>query len=195
MLEHFFVSLPTLETDRLILRKIEYSDKSDIFEYAKNPEVAKYVLWEPHKEEIDTIAFLNIIYAAYNKNKTAPWGIQIKENSKMVGTVGFVKWDKENKTGEIGYALSQEYWGKGIITEAVKEIVKFGFDKMELKKITAHCISENLASEKVLLKSGFNSDGLFPKHATVKGNLVDIKWFSITLDNYKKNKFYESSQS
>ncbi len=187
MLENIFISLPTLETDRLILRKIKYSDKSDIFEYAKNPEVAKYVLWEPHREKIDTIAFLNIVYSAYNKNKAAPWGIQLKENSKIIGTVGFVKWDKEKKIGEIGYVLAKDYWGRGLITEAVKEVLKFGFSTMGLTKITAHCIAENVGSEKVLLKSGFNFDGLFLKHATVKGKLVDIKWFSISMENYKAN--------
>ena len=185
MLEHIFIRLPTLETERLILRKLEYSDKSDIFEYAKNPEVAKYVLWEPHQEEIDTIAFLNIIYAAYNKNKASSWGIQLKENSKIIGTIGFAKWDKENKVGEIGYVLAQEYWGKGIITEAVKEILKFGFEQMELTKITAHCIAENIGSEKVLLKAGFKFDGLFPKSETIKGKLVDIKWFSYLAKNFK----------
>jgi len=186
LLERIFISLPTLETERLILRKLEYSDKSDIFEYAKNPEVAKYVMWEHHQEEIDTIAFLNVIYDAYNKNEPSSWGIKLKENSKIIGTIGFVKWDKVSKIGEIGYALSQEYWGKGIITEAVKEIVKLGFNKMELQKITAHCIAENLGSKKVLLKSGFKFDGFFPKQATVKGKLVDIKWFSISAVDYNK---------
>ena len=113
MLEHVFINLPTLETERLRLRKLLYSDQADIFEYASNPEVAKHLLWEAHQSEFDTIQFLNLVYEAYNKNNAAPWGIELKSINKIIGTVGFVNWDKERNEMEIGYALSQNYWNKG----------------------------------------------------------------------------------
>ncbi|MBK8944839.1 MAG: GNAT family N-acetyltransferase [Ignavibacteriae bacterium] len=163
----------------LILRKIEYSDRFDIYEYAKNPEVAKYVLWEAHKSEIDTIAFLNLIYEGYNKNEPAPWGIELKDNSKIIGTIGFVNFNKENNFAEIGFVLAQEFWNKGYVSESISEVVKFGFTKLNLKKIIARCKLENIASEKVLLKSGFNFIGILKDNLFIKGELCDMKLFEI----------------
>ncbi|MBK7104608.1 MAG: GNAT family N-acetyltransferase [Ignavibacteriae bacterium] len=173
------MNLPRLETERLILRKIEYSDRFDIYEYAKNPEVAKYVLWEAHKSEIDTIAFLNLIYEGYNKNEPAPWGIELKENSKIIGTVGFVNLNKENNSGEIGFVLAQKFWNKGFVSEAVKKIIQFGFEEMKLHKIIARCKLENISSEKVLLKSGFIFIGILKDNLFIKGELCDMKLFEI----------------
>lgn len=186
MLDHIFINLPPIETKRLVLRKLEYSDKNDIFEYAKNSNVAEYVLWEPHQSELDTLAFLNIVYESYNKNEAAPWGITLKNSNKIIGTAGFVKWNKENKTAEIGYALSQEYWKKGITSEAINEIVRFGFNKMELIKINAECISKNLGSIKVLEKCNFKYGGEIKNKMEIKGKLRNMKMFSILRKNYEE---------
>ena len=185
MLDHIFISLPTLVTERLILRKLEYSDKKSIFSYAKNPEVAKHVLWDAHQNEFDSLEFLNTVYGAYNKNKAAPWGIQFKENTNIIGTAGFVQWDKENKEAEIGYALSQEYWNKGLITEAVNAIIKFGFHQMKLEKITSRCKPENIASYKVLEKCGLNFDGVVKKQIWMKGEFHDMMMYSLISNDYK----------
>ncbi len=183
MLDRIFINLPTLETERLILRKLEYSDKHDIFSYAKNPEVAKHVLWDAHQSEFDTLGFLNLIYEAYNKNEAAPWGIQLKNEDKIIGTTGFVHWDKNNREAEIGYALSQDFWNRGIISEAVTEVIKFGFGQMELIKITSSCKPENIGSFKVLQKCGFNFDGIIKKQMLIKGVLEDMRMYSLTKDS------------
>ena len=184
MLDHIFISLPTLSTERLILRKLVYSDKNDIFSYAKNPEVSKYVIWETHETEFDSLEFLNIVYEAYNKNRPAPWGIQLKNDSRIIGTAGFVDWDKEKKEAEIGYALSQKHWNKGFITEAVKEIIKFGFENMDLEKITSRCKPENTGSYKILEKCGFDYDGTVKKQFFMKGSLHDMRMYSFSNENY-----------
>lgn len=185
MLDHIFINLPQLETDRLLLRKLVYSDKSNIFEYAQNPNVAKYVLWDEHQSELDSLAFLNIVYEAYNKNEAAPWGISLKNLNKIIGTAGFVKWDKNNNTAEIGYALSENYWGQGIIPEAIQEIIKFGFEKMNLDKISAECHSNNLGSIKVLEKGQFNFENEIENKTEIKGKLCNMKTFSILRNNFR----------
>jgi len=184
LLNHIFISLPTLITERLLLRKLAYSDKNDIFSYAKNSEMAKHVLWDAHQTVFDSLDFLNIVYEAYNKNNAAPWGIQLKKEPKLIGTAGFVNWEKEKKEAEIGYALSQEYWNEGIITEAVKEILKFGFSEMRLKKITSRCKPENIGSYKVLEKCGFHYDGLINKQMWMKGELHDMRMYSFCSSDY-----------
>ena len=110
MLDGFFINLPQLETERLLLRKLEYTDKQDIFEYASNPEVSKYMPWEAHGGEIDTLDFLNIAYDNYNNDRPASWGIVLKSKKKIIGTAGFASLDKINLRAEFGYAISQDYW-------------------------------------------------------------------------------------
>ena len=160
MLPNIFTNLPTLETERLILRKLLYSDKSDIFKYARNPEVTKYILWYPHQTEMDTLEFLNIVYEEYRKNRPASWGIETKETNKIIDTAGFVNWDEKNHKAEIGYVLSQDFWNNGLASEAVKEILKFGFENLDLNRIEARCNKSNVASSKLLEKLGFTFEGV-----------------------------------
>lgn len=188
MLDHLFISLPTLETERLRLRKLLYSDKKAIFEYAKNPEVAKHVLWYEHKSEFDTIEFLNTVYEAYNKNKAAPWGIELKSNNKLIGTAGFVAWDKNSREAEIGYTLSQDYWNMGLTTEAVNKIISFGFEKMKLTKILSRCKPSNVASYKVLEKVGFTFDTIIQGQMVIKGKLEDMRMYYYTAIDYFNQK-------
>ncbi|MCB9249832.1 MAG: GNAT family N-acetyltransferase [Ignavibacteriales bacterium] len=186
MLEHFFRNLPTLETERLILRKLKYEDKSDIFKYAKNPKVAEHVIWYAHQNEMDTIDFLNFTYDSYNKNLPASWGIEWKENNKIIGTVGFNSFDVQNQKGEIGYALSQEYWGKGIIVEACKEIIEIGFKQLFLNRIEARCSPENVNSAKVLEKLGFTFEGILRQQIFAKEKFWDLKIYSLLLEDFRK---------
>ena len=179
MLDHIFINLPNLETDRLILRKLLYSDREAIFEYAQNENVAKHVIWYPHREMVDTIAFLNLVYDSYNKNKAAPWGIQFKGDDKIIGTAGFVSWNYEKKSAEIGFALAENQWSKGIITEAVKKIIEFGFEKMELGTITSRCKPENIGSAKVLEKCGFEYEGTIENQMYIKGKFENMRMYSM----------------
>ena len=188
LLDYIFCQLPKLETERTYLRKILYTDKSDIFAYAKNPKVTEHVLWEAHQSEFDTIEYLNTVYGSYNKNNAAPWGIEFKETGKIIGTVGFVNWDKEDKKAEIGYILSEDYWRRGIITEVVNEIVKFGFEKLELIEISARSKPANVASQKVLVKCGFKYCGLIKKQMMIKGKLEDMDLFSLAKENWENSK-------
>ncbi len=184
MLDRAFINLPTLETERISLRKLLYSDQQDIFQYAKNPSVAEHLLWEAHQSEFDTIQFLNLVYEAYNHNNAAPWGIELKSIKKIIGTAGFVHWDKEKKEAEVGYAIAQEYWNMGLVTEAVKEIIKFGFEKLNLQRITSRCKLENTGSYRVLEKTGFTFDGIIENQMFMKGKLEDMRMYSFSSENY-----------
>ena len=184
MLDGFFINLPQLETERLLLRKLEYTDKQDIFEYASNPEVSKYMPWEAHGGEIDTLDFLNITYENYNNDRPASWGIVLKSINKIIGTAGFASLDKINLRAEFGYAISQDYWNKGIATEASKEILKYGFNQMGLNRIEAMCNVENIASARVLEKAGLTLEGILREYILVKEKFVDHKLYSILKVHY-----------
>jgi len=179
MLDGLFINLPKLETERLVLRKLEYSDKGSIFEYASNPEVSKYLPWATHESEIDTLDFLNITYESYNNDKPASWGVVLKQNNKLIGTAGFAFLDKTNLRAEFGYAISKEYWNQGIATEAGRAIIEFGFNEMKLNRMEAFCSVDNDASARVLEKLGLTLEGVLRKYILVKGEFVDHNIYSI----------------
>ena len=178
-IEDVFGNLPTLETERLILRKITMEDSADIHRYASNPDVSKYVFWEAHNSLGATEDYIGFILDLYANGKLAPWGIQNKEDGKLIGTVDFVNWQPQHRTAEIGYALSKEYWGRGMATEATKELIKFGFNSMDLVRIQAKCLVENAGSERVMEKAGMAFEGILRKFIFIKGSHYDVKMYSI----------------
>ena len=146
--------LPKIETKRFILRKFTKNDVNDLYEYASDDEVTRFLSWDTYKSIDMASDYIEKILQKYSKNEIAPWGIEWKENSKLIGSIDFVQYDRKNFSAEIGYVLNKEYWNKGIMTEALKEIVKFGFDKMNLMRIEARLDSKNVASERVMQKNG-----------------------------------------
>jgi ribosomal-protein-alanine N-acetyltransferase len=189
--EDVFSNFPTLETERLILRKLRLEDAKDLFEYASDKEVTKYVTWEPHKSIEDSINLIKFTHERYEKREGIIWGIVCKENKKVIGTCDISPVTKHFRA-EIAYALSRDYWGKGIMTEAVKEAIKFGFEKMNLNRIQAMCIPENIGSYRVMEKVGMKYEGLIREYMYIKGKFQDLKLYSILKREYleQKGKIY-----
>lgn len=180
--EEIYGNLPILETERLILRKVTEADTEAIFEYGSSEEVTRHVLWNRHVTVDDTKAFMDYIQKRYKEKQVAPWGMEYKENGNFIGTIDFVWWKPEHKVAEIGYVLSSDYWGKGLTTEAAKEIIQFGFKQMDLIRIQAKCFSENIASERVMQKCGMSLEGTMRKAMFIKGKHQDLKMYSIVKD-------------
>ena len=170
-----FANVPKIETERLILRKITLDDAEDMYLYASDEEVTRYVTWDTHSSLSDTIAFINTFLSQYH----VPWGIELKENGKFIGTVHFVWWQPEHHSAEIGYVLSKKYWGKGLITEAARAIISLGFENINLVRIQARCFVKNKASERVMQKLGMSFEGISRKAMYVKGEHKDLKVYSI----------------
>jgi ribosomal-protein-alanine N-acetyltransferase len=188
--ENFFGDLPTLYTERLILRKLTLDDAKDLFEFASDPEVAKYVSWEPHRSIEDSINLIKFTHERYEKREGIIWGIVYRENNKVIGTCDISPAIKHFRA-EIAYAISRDYWGKGLMTEAVKEAIKFGFEKMNLNRIQAMCIPENIGSYRVMEKVGMKYEGLIREYLYIKGKFQDLKLYSILRIEYfdqKENK-------
>ncbi len=182
LIEEVYGNLPVLETDRLILRKLRPEDEKDVFDYCSDEEVSKYTTWGAHQTIEDTRAFLNFVFDKYQQNTVAPWGVEDKASGRIIGTTGYMTWDTFNSNAEIGYALSRAYWGKGYMSEAVRSIIDFGFDVMDLVRIEARCLPSNIGSSRVMEKSGMSFEGILRKYILFKGFHEDIKMYSILKD-------------
>lgn len=150
-------------------------DAKDMFLYASNREVTKYVTWKTHNSLSDTTDFIKTFIPEY----AVPWGIELKESGRFIGTVHFVWWHTEHKSAEIGYVLSKDYWGRGLITEVARAVISYGFENMDLVRIQARCFLENKGSEIVMKKLGMSFEGINRKVMYVKGEHKDLKIYSI----------------
>ncbi|HET7656666.1 MAG TPA: GNAT family protein [Bacillales bacterium] len=174
-----FGDIPTLETERLILRKLTMDDAEDLFEYSSEPEVSKYLPWETHRTIGDSKEFISMVLELYETGQLAPWGIMLKENEKLVGTIDFVHWLPKHHRAEISFVLSKKFWGNGYILEATRRLLCFGFEQMELQKIEALSMIENVQSQRVLQKLGMRFEGVLRNHWWVKDRFRDIVQYSI----------------
>ncbi|MDO5570003.1 MAG: GNAT family protein [Bacteroidales bacterium] len=168
-----------VETKRLILRNIIESDAEDIFDYAHNPNVGINAGWEPHKDLAETKIIMKDIFL----DKPNIFGIILKEKNKLIGTVGFMDDPLRNNPNALmlGYALSEDFWGMGIMSEASKAVLSFAFNKLKVDIVSCSCYTENLRSKKVILKSGFKRDGVLREcEQRYDGKIMDLECFSIT---------------
>lgn len=144
------------KTERLILRQTVKDDALDIFEYSKNPNIGINAGWQPHETIQDTIETIELLFSKENI-----WGIVLKETNKIIGQAGFMD-DPKREYSDVkmlGYALAEEHWGKGIMTEALTPIIKYAFQVLKVPLISAYCYPSNIRSKKLLTKFGFKLEG------------------------------------
>ncbi|MED1470166.1 GNAT family protein [Bacillus salipaludis] len=176
--------LPVLETERLILKKVMQEDLKDIFSYGSIEEVTKYVTWNTHRTLADSQVFVNFALNQFEQKKIAPWGIEYKDTGKIIGSIDFVSWQQHHKVAEIGYVLSPNYWGKGIITEAAKRIIQYGFEEMDLVRFQARCFVQNIGSARVMEKAGMSFEGIMKKAMFIKEKHWDLKMYAILKEEF-----------
>jgi ribosomal-protein-alanine N-acetyltransferase len=171
--------LLTINTKRLQLRRLTPDDAAAIFDYAQDPAVSKYTYWTAHRSIADSQDFLTSVAEQYERDRLINWGIVLRSEEKLIGTCGFVHWHPAHARAEIGYVLARDYWGNGYMTEAVRATIAFGFHVMMLNRIEALCMKENLASARVMEKSGMQFEGILREYAFVKGAYLDLKLYAI----------------
>ena len=152
-MKHF--GTKNLETQRLILRRFKVSDSKDMFlNWANDESVTKFLTWEPHQSIEETKQLLVEWVKSYNKSDYYQWGIVLKEEDVLIGSIAAVKTDEELNIAEIGYCMGKKWWGKGIMAEALKRVIEFFFDEVEVKKVVAKHYIDNINSGKVMKKAG-----------------------------------------
>lgn len=121
-------------------------------------------------------------------DKQTVWGITLKQKDAVIGTIGLIEDSKrENEKAKmVGYSLSELYWGKGIMTEALKEVIDYGFEQLPINVITAYCYPFNARSRKVLEKCGFEYEGTLRRaEKRFDGNIYDLRCYSLLKEDKK----------
>jgi ribosomal-protein-alanine N-acetyltransferase len=174
-----FSHLPTLETDRLLLRMMGPGDVEDVFAYASDPEVARFVTWDHHASLEDSARYVEYMMGRHERGEVSEWGMDLREDGRLIGTCGFLGWSPPHARAEVAFALSRRYWNRGLMTEAVGRVVAFGFDRMGLNRVEARCLVDNVAARRVLEKAGMRREGTLREFVFFKGGFHDLHMYSL----------------
>ena len=173
MIELNFSPFPTIETDRLILRKLAPSDIDVLFEIRSNEEAMRYIDKPLAKTKEEVIFLYHSMMENLDKNLGIMWAIQYKENATILGYIGFWRIDTTNHRGEIGYTLLPQHFRKGIASEAIAAALDYGFTKLNFHSTVADINPANIASQKLLEKHGYVQEAYFRENYYSAGKFLD----------------------
>lgn len=148
------IPFPVIITERLNLRKIVPSDLDRVHYFRSDKEINKFIKREPQTREL-AIAHIELITADLRKNKSITWGITMQESNVLIGSICLWNFSEDRKTAEVGYGLDPEFQGKGIMSEALKAVLHFGFSQSGFETIVAYTDYRNIPSKKLLKLHGF----------------------------------------
>ncbi|RKS02498.1 GNAT family N-acetyltransferase [Flavobacterium sp. 102] len=186
MLTINFHPFQNIETERLLLRRIDQNDVEEVLALRGNPETMKYIPRPLAKTKEEALVHIAMIEKKIENNTGINWGITIKGSNKIIGIIGHYRIQPENHRAEIGYMSLPEYNGKGYITEAIKAVVEYGFEQMNLHSIEAVIDPGNTASERVLQKNGFVKEAHILENELWEGKFWDTVIYSLLKRNFKK---------
>jgi ribosomal-protein-alanine N-acetyltransferase len=174
---------PVLSTGRLILRAATAKDVTEFHALLSIPEVTRFNNWPdaPNKTRVEgSLRWMAKVHAS---GKGCAWIIEVAGSKAIAGAIRFNRFEKKWRCGEIGYELHPDYWGKGLMTEAVRAVVGCGHQTFRLNRIDAWTLPGNAASDRVLEKSGFRHEGTLRQKAWFKGAFHDFRIFGRVADD------------
>ena len=167
------------------IRKWALSDAKELAAALSNKKVQDNLrdgLPYPYTEQ-DGADYISAMLSA-DENETFAFAITADE--KVVGSIGiFRQGNIHRQTAELGYYIAEEYWGKGIMTEAVKQICGYVFDKSDIIRIYAEPFAYNAASCRVLEKAGFRLEGTLRSNAVKNGKVLDMKMYALLREDWR----------
>lgn len=188
-IEKVFAEFPLLSSENLVLKNIEDVHLQEVFAIYDNEKVFEYCGIIP-KHNIQTVSkMIGHFDRDYQKKNRVKWGIFQKSHSdKLVGIIEAMDFNQKVNMVTIGYFFAEDYWGKGLATDAVKILVKFLIEEVNINRIQAEVMPLNEASKKVLLKNGFLHEGLLRQATLWSGKgVVDLEIYGLLKEEYNVN--------
>ena len=183
-----FIGTPKIETNRLILRRMELSDAQKAFDHWLSDErVSDNRVNAAHKIVSETVDRVTKIVNDYTSEEFCWWAIERKADSKLIGEIDLYDFDKTTGNCEVSYTIGYDWWNQGYGTEALRAVLEFGFQYMNVHKISAACNTDNPASGKVMGKAGMEQEGTI-KHMirNAKGQYKDCVIYGLLQEDYFK---------
>jgi [ribosomal protein S5]-alanine N-acetyltransferase len=169
---------PILKTERLILRNLVPEDQADVFAIYSNPAVTRLCDMTTLENLRQAGATTRVFQAEFEQNSGVRWAITQKGSTRLIGLCG-IGWYRHNFSALLSYDLNQSYWNLGLMTEAVRAVVRYAFAQPGMNRITATTVPENPASIQVLRHAGFQEEGILHDWGFWKGQFKDLRCFSL----------------
>ncbi len=181
--------LPNLKGNLINLRPFRRSDAASLQRYADDQQVARYLPLMPHPYSLeDARQWINFSQLSARRNTAYFFGIEHAETKEIVGGIGLKQIHRQDKATEIGYWLARPCWGKGIATEAVRLILEFCFETLNLHRVFALTHEKNIGSSRVLEKNGLVREGTLRKAGNIDGQWQDMYAYSILYEEYLRSR-------
>lgn len=180
-LSAIWTTFPVLHTERLLLRAVTPGDAADMFRIMRDPRVTRYFGSAPMVSLNEAAQRIDRINLAWQEQAGVRWAITQRGSGQLLGTCGYWRLVKPHSWAEIGYELAPEWWGQGIVTEAIGAVLQFGFTTMALHRVEAQIHPANVGSRRVLEKLGFVQEGYFHEnyYESAEGQFTDTAVFSL----------------
>ena len=179
MLHFNFNPFPSLISDRLSFRKLSIEDANDFYNLRSHPLVIQYLDREAEKSVKEVFPIIDSVENSIKNNTGIMWVICLRGKFKLIGTIGYWQTEPAHHRAEIGYLLMPDYWGQGLMDEALKTVIGYGWDSMMLHSIEARINPGNAASKKLLLKNGFEKEGYLKESYHYAGRFLDTEILSL----------------
>jgi ribosomal-protein-alanine N-acetyltransferase len=172
-------SFPKLETERLLLRQETPEDAKAVFALFSEPAVTQFHDLDTFTDIEEALQLVERRTKRFESESGIRWGIVRKRDNALIGSCGFT-WNKQTHSAEVGYELASSSWRQGIMTEALRAILQFGFEQIGLQFVVAEVMLDNIASKNLLEKLGFQSQGILKQHGFWKSKHHDLEHFVLT---------------
>ncbi len=178
-----------LTTERLVLRDFVESDWEAVLAYQQDPLYLRYYEWTSRTAE-EVRAFMKRFL---DQQRQVPrikfqFAVTLKSSGQLIGNCGIRRDSPEAREADMGYELDPNHWRKGYATEAAGAVLDFGFSSMDLQRVTAWCIADNVASARVLEKIGMKLEKRMRHHQYFKGRWWDTLWYAIRYEDWQAQK-------
>lgn len=174
---------PVITTERLVLRKMVATDSKDMLEYFSDEQVMKFYGLSPFESEQDALDEINWYDRIFETDQGIRWALQTNEG-KIIGSCGFHNWDQRHHRAEMGYELSRDYWGQGLMSEVLTAVIDYGFNTLSLNRIQALVEPENAQSLRLLEKAGFRQEGILSQYEFTLGKYDDLYMCALVKSEY-----------
>ena len=184
MLTH--IGTTAIETERLLLRRFEYSDDDTMLKYWIADERIQSMYSEPvytTKEAVKEL--LDEYISSYEKEDYYRWAIILKETGECIGQIAYFLVDSKNHFAEIEYCIGSAFQCRNYATEATKAVIRFGFEKMNLHKVQICTKEINVPSKRVIEKCGFTYEGILRDYFYMNGTYTGRLYFSMLQNEFK----------
>lgn len=183
------IGTKTINTERLTLRKFDFSDAEDMLELWASKSKIQHMYSEPTYNTIDEVnGLLEKYIQNYDNSDYYRWAIVDNDSNRCIGQIAFYLVNLNNHFAEIEYCIATDYQNRGLMTEAVKAVIKFGFEEIRLHKIQISTKEINAPSKRVIEKSGFNYEGTLRDYFYYDGKYIDRLYYSMLFSEFENLK-------